>query len=432
MKAKEIAAALTRDAKLGLVERHEINSLLYGELESEVTRDGDFAWSLSRTEPEESPLSANQVEAEKPPLIRAVQCLRSGLPPGEMLRHVTVGADRLLEPIEALLKSDAVPRWIWVKGNYGEGKSHTLSLAREVALGEGFAVCHLSADATSAALNHPQRFLPLLLSSLEVPGIGLRGYQHLLEAALKKPAMATIVRSITRNELARSRKVDLEAGYQLDCIVASHRSGNLESLHERIVIVSHHLCGESIAHRQGTADTRELVYSLMRVAAGVIAAMKHSGILILLDEVESVYTKLHNSRSRTAAARVLSALCEGPAFPDCRVVLAVTPDAIGRFEVDRDELLADGQCIAEEPLNTWVRRLDGVSSIDCLPLSRDDRLELLARVRSLYERLYGHQETGAGLSRLMNTWAAAELPVRLLVRQMVDHLDTVRFSAVAD
>ena len=113
--------------------------------------------------------------------LRTLYRLRSGLPPAEHLDQLTTGHSGLLTFAARLLdgKTETL-RWMQVTGDYGEGKSHSLSLLRDLAHRRNYATCYLSCDGASFALNHPQRFLPGLLSTLEVPGIPIYGYEDLL------------------------------------------------------------------------------------------------------------------------------------------------------------------------------------------------------------------------------------------------------------
>src|SRR5437660_1712006 len=76
---------------------------------------------------------------------------------------LTSGRENLMSAVERFIASDAADRCLLVTGNYGDGKSHSLTLIADMARSAGLATCHLSADGTIAALNHPQRFLPQLL-----------------------------------------------------------------------------------------------------------------------------------------------------------------------------------------------------------------------------------------------------------------------------
>lgn len=71
---------------------------------------------------------------------------------------------------------------------------------------------------TSAAstLNHPQRFLPLLLSTLDVPGRAVQGYQDLLHELLDDPHATNAIACFVAQRLADTTALrrDLDAGFQ--------------------------------------------------------------------------------------------------------------------------------------------------------------------------------------------------------------------------
>src|SRR5687768_4414141 len=75
-------------------------------------------------------------------------------------------------------------RWIMVRGQYGTGKTYFLQVFRSLALSRNYASCYLCADNGSSALNHPLRFLPNVLTTMEVPQRLVIGYANLLRELL--------------------------------------------------------------------------------------------------------------------------------------------------------------------------------------------------------------------------------------------------------
>src|SRR5205823_7848388 len=200
---------------------------------------------------------------------------------------------------------------------------------------------------------------------------------------------------------------------------------------ERTIVL--HLSGQSIRHRPGAPLMRHFAYELLQTAIDLIVALGHRGLFLLIDEVESIYTKLPNVRSRRGAHRVLSALCESRPLQRCKVVLAITPDARRAFQTDIPLMLEANTDLQCEPVRQWATRLstDALITAACSPLDRPARARLLKQVRALYVRTYPHAQ-----KRLReHEWQgfvrdvlSRTLPVRLLVRQTVDFLDGQRYS----
>jgi hypothetical protein len=153
------------------------------------------------------------------------------------------------------------------------------------------------------------------------------------------------------------------------------------------------------------------------------------GLVLLIDEVESIYTKLPNANSRSGAYRVLSALCVGEELSDLRVALAITPDADRQMRADLPDLPDEGGL----PCETIGALADSAASraarIQCLLLTGHERKDLVRRIRLLMEAAYG--PIGVAKSawiEFVEEVAALEVPVRLLVRQAIDFLDAYRYG----
>lgn len=426
LKAREIAASLDGSDGLGRVERSEVNSLLYGELAGAVLCDPAFRWTLA------SGSAAGTLEpsgAGRAALLRAIMRLRSGLPPGELIRDVTVGFERFGEPLLEVVSAEPCRRWLWVRGNYGEGKSHALALARDLALSEGTAVCHLTADSTSAALNYPQRFLPLLLSTLEIPGQARRGLHEILDSELRDPKALGVVTSTVADHLRRERVLDLEtrrALARLEVLIEARETAHPD-FEQAIQVVISHLCGRTIGHKAGPG-ARELVYTLLRLVRSFVSRLGCAGPVLLLDEVESVYTKLPNPQARMTARRVLSALCSGPSLQGFRVVMSITPDALSALRSDVPSMSSEQTSLVDEAVADWASTIADAPTIECKPLQSRDRRELLAKIRCVYERAYGAQPVGSDWNDTIATIARADTPVRIMVRRAIDVLDTHRLN----
>lgn len=442
--AREIAAALRARPGLDKLSRSEVNSVLYSVLASQVNHDSEYRWSAVRRSAvvESSPAASvpsgggRSGEADKPSLLRTVHRLRSGVPPSERLADLTAGADRFEGVVGGFLqRSDGQPRWMVVTGDYGEGKSHSLALLREIAFDEGFATCHLSCDGASSALNHPQRFLPGLLGTLEVPGRSIRGYEDLLHDTLMSHGRAKQLKELVDRQLTGGRVAELEAVYHVSRVVSllERSDSGHDELDAHVEGAVLNLTGETIRHRPASPDVRKLSYDLLRIAIDLVRSIGVRGVTLLIDEVESVYTKLSNARSRRGAQRVLAALCESGELHGCSVAIASTPDAQRRFLADAPAMIVDDEDgMACEPLGAWARRLSSgaLVSVQCKRLDRIERVNLLARVRSLYATTYssGDYEPPANeWERFVGEAIRVDLPVRLLMRHALDFLDGHRY-----
>jgi hypothetical protein len=353
------------------------------------------------------------------------------------LDELTVVPERVLTVLGDFLSAGRDGRWLIVAGDYGTGKTHSLSLIRELGLRSGFATCYLSADGYGSTLNQPQRFLHALLSTLESPGHRGRRYEDLIHGILLDPNGVGTLRDIVGPHLVTGREIDREVNLHIELLAAAAgRPGAHDRSASSRERISYHLCGHSIAHRAGP-DVRTMAYVLIRIAQDMMVRTGARGLLVLIDEVESIYTKL-SVQSRPGAYRVLAALCESRFLRACSVALAMTPDACRELSAAIPGMLSDAVASPYEPVPSLARALaaGSILTLQCQPLTPEIRVQLLERVRNLYRRAYPGaldlDRFEENWSAHVERWAAREVPVRLLVRQAVDVLDRARYRFSAD
>ncbi len=360
-------------------------------------------------------------------LLQTVHRLRSGLPPIGHLSELTIGSDRLRSALLSFLDKRA--RWMVVAGNYGEGKSHSLALLSELARAEGYATCQLSADGALAALNHPQRFLPVLLATLEAPGRVSRGYGNLLFEFLSDDKSRQQVREIVRRQIIR-HLTRADAEHLARALADANVRNRPDSFALAADQIALHLSGESIQHRSATEGTRIFAYSLLKIALEILVASGSKGLVVLIDETESIITKLPSIRSRLGAYRVLSALCESPELVHCKVALAATPDALRQFAEEIPTMINELGSTPGERVQVWARTLrDGPPMLSCRALGLGQRGELLNAVQRIYSQAYeGAFRIGGLVAGADVPLASADIPTRTLVRSAIDRLDADRWA----
>jgi len=422
------------------VNKRVVNRLLYGVLRKEVEQDAEYRWSLRQSiyeTPEK--LHCNESSLVTPDFenhssLRTIQRLRSGLPPVEGLRRLTVGYENVFPKIDKILNpSKRRSRWMLVKGDYGDGKSHFLQVFRSRAHEAGYASCYLCSDAGNNALNHPQRFLHSLLTTMEFPKDPLLGIEYTVSNTALTPEGRNQLRGLCHHRGLPSRMPFRQVIEDLDFLdrcETRHAAAGL--MHQGRFRVAEELSGSTISHRSANESSRDVAYRLLRIAIDLAVEQGYRGVAFLIDEAESIFTKLWNSASRSGAFRVLSALCEGPLFDDCVFAVAVTPDAYRDmlFEV---RPLPSHQRLHEERMKAFAQNIkkENVPTIDCPRLSDGQRPALLDSVKHLYQEAYqGWQMDPSGAwSEFTAQLLQQELPIRIAIRQAIDFLDTQRFIA---
>jgi hypothetical protein len=441
-KARELTGALKEYLGRSDVDKRDVNSVLYHELTDSVACDPNFNWRIRRKEQAKGPFTDTELAGEKPldnseraGLIRTIYRLRSGLPPNESLEELTVGQGRLVPKLRSLFpaRANGEGSWAIARGDYGQGKSHVLQLFNELALSEGFAVCTLSCDGFNNALNHPQRFLPSLLSTLEIPMRQTYGYTDLLYDVLSDGQLSVRLHELTDLYLDNWSTLALEVRDCLDRIIQIIGQGSRnhsELWAECVRFVTYHLTGESIRHLPASPSNRNTSYMLLALARDLLVELGTKGLAITLDEIESIYTKLPNVKSRQGALRVLSFLC---LLKNCRVVVAMTPDAYRDLVGDLQHMLIDTQCLPGEDIESWAKTLKTgtVPIVDLRPLNGTDRRQLLERMLELYGRAYGYKASSAEFKesweRCVAQCVQPSLPVRLIIRRAIELMDSNRY-----
>jgi len=457
LKAKEIAQILRKKLRIYELQGTDVNMILYGELRGVAEHDKNFYWSLRRgvNTKEQIISDPGQAESGRPMVthpktnegneisdrgsrLRTIERLRCGLPPLEHLDLLTAGPERNISIIRKFLEGNMKRRWLLIEGAYGHGKSHYLTLIRDLANAEGFATCHFSADGYGTALNHPQRFLPILLSTMVIPGRNNQGYVDLVQGMLQDQEQAKKLNEIICRYIGPDtrRRPEVEIRELVSALVYWLGRKNVEDGMAHVMQTSNRvaylLSGESIRYRGATRDTRDMVYVLLSIARDVAMAGGGKGLTILVDEAESIFTKLHNSQSRMGAYRVLAQLCDSDEFRGCMIAIALTPDARRNLEFALPEIMAERR-YTTEPVDLWALGLSKgeVETITCRLLKIEEKEKIMNRLLELYRKTYSN---GTNLNINSKVWGtfvsrmiSKEIPVRLLVRQAIDHLDCIRY-----
>lgn len=105
---------------------------------------------------------------------RAIEALRFGLVPVELLGELTVGFAQLAEWVEGQLPSQHRDRQTFsqVTGPFGTGKSHMMAVIRSVARQNNYLTAHVEVDGVSVSLSDPAQLLCSLWTKLTGNALG--------------------------------------------------------------------------------------------------------------------------------------------------------------------------------------------------------------------------------------------------------------------
>ncbi|WAM30843.1 BREX system ATP-binding domain-containing protein [Caldicellulosiruptor naganoensis] len=101
--------------------------------------------------------------------LRVIESLRFGLVPEYYIDQLTIGFDQIKDVTEKILRKceSFLPVGFQVCGEYGCGKSHTLSVMRYIARKEGFFTLKVEVDGEGISLSNPSKLLNILFLSIQ-------------------------------------------------------------------------------------------------------------------------------------------------------------------------------------------------------------------------------------------------------------------------
>lgn len=336
------------------------------------------------------------------------------------LERLSVGYEsvgqRVTSQLVALSSGEDVPP-LFVRGEWGSGKSHFLAYVLMAAYAWRIPASRIELNARSAALNYPQRLYPVIAENLQY-GEDLLGLRALLLQWLSEPEvrrdLAAVVEEPSLAELAWPIRM-LNWRYENGDRVAFDDYGDWS------ILLGADLRWADYGYKRDKAMTR------LQALGVLFRHLRIGGMVTVFDEVETI-DQLSNYRSRLTAYSVLGRLCRMKA---AWCILGITDRFDRSVEADCARGLADSPVASEDArwfLKSWARGALEVFEppvID-LKLAR----ELAWRVARLYEEAYGTGPTDERvLERCLSDWRSnPSRNPRRLIRLLVYRLDISRAS----
>ena len=230
----------------------------------------------------------------------AVRRLRTGIVPSVELERLSVGLGGARNTIEnalsALIEGDW-PVGLFIRGEWGSGKTHLLSFTRRIAEIRGIPSTGTIINARSSGLTHPQHFYPNLMNNIRANGrIGLRSIiLGLLEDDEGRLRLHAFARTSFAGDLREPLLSLCEAWKDQDPI-------GLEDHHAWRILLGADLSWADYAYKRPVTLARISNILFLFRAVGLW------GLVIVLDELETI-DQLWNIRSRLSAYGVLGQLC---------------------------------------------------------------------------------------------------------------------------
>jgi hypothetical protein len=328
---------------------------------------------------------------------------------------LSVGYDNVKETVAVALAdlqhNRAEP--LFVRGEWGTGKSHLLSFIRASASSNGFVSARIDLNSRSAPLNHPQRFLPSLTDDLR--SHDCRGLRALLYKALEDPEARRRIVAYARSGAA----ADLQ--WPLCSLIYAYESG------ERVELDNHYvwrlLQGADLSWSDHVSK-REKALARLQAISLLCRTMGCKGLILLFDEAETI-DQLWNIRSRMSAYSVARRLCR---MLGIWCVFGITR----RFErtVDADWVrlpnVENVQADAATFLGDW--HAGRMRRVEPPPIDANSARSLVRAIIALYDSAYqGASLDERTIERCLTDWRRNPTRnPRLLVRLLIHSLDAHR------
>lgn len=362
-----------------------------------------------------------------------VYALKTGVVPHDGATHITVGRTSALRRFKSSLRQvgpDQMTRLEFIEGDYGEGKSHMLSLIRDAALSRGFAVASFAADFDSSALHRAKPVLRAITRSLELPG-------------RPEVGLTALVRNLSATKRFRN---DVDAVYQswtgswtiqrLLSIWPSGLRAFVEDPDEGdrllrwmggdeilITNVRWQLWDANVHPPKRMAITvNELPY-ILHGLGNSLHRLGFRGLVVLIDELENGLSARATPTQRRMGTTLLAQLCRGRAA--LMIVGAVTPAVYTTLW--GDSLYRDAAGIWKRDFDEVIHRLRGDAPIRIRELAAKDLIRLGEKVVGIHEAAFDWSVDGQlseeALLWLAHDTGAGHRPVRAYVRTLVELLE---------
>lgn len=420
-------------------------------------------------------MSSTKTSALTPTLARALlRSLTRGTAIPQGVRHIHVGHGKWLTAQLELLNEvaeDGFSDTKFVRGAYGSGKSHFLSLVQDHAREGGWMTSHVECKADGVQIDRFETLYPRVVTKLSTQSD--LGTTNSTEGEILDPVAQLLDRWTERTllkigvkDFGRDRPLDadmrlheeLQRGllrsslpYDFTSALAAYarasvgRDGEtqrnvsrwLRGESEKIFLPGHYLASRLGSHSRADVPLRPIgkgtASEVMRGLLWLIRAAGHTGLVLCIDEIEEL-AKLGSQRRQDQALQALREHVDhagGEAgFSHLVMYLAATPEM---FENERYFPRYDALATRIQPLGGSINWHAPVIDLDRTPLALDEMRALALKLWEVHRAAYGEgaasKVTADAITSLVDQVAASRFRVakpRLLTRLLVEELDRAR------
>lgn len=353
-----------------------------------------------------------------------IDALRFGLVPIESIYGLTLGLEPLRKfALETLPYKSKKPcsRVNVIIGEWGEGKSHAMSVIRKVAYDDGYVVACVDVDGKDVSLSNPKTVLYPILTSLKGKGLSISSpmFDLFKKASSNGHTIINDVRGSAR--MARlfgayqslSRRGLLEdTDYLLDMVLTASGEMTATDIKREIVSITKDRNDQylPIVPLIGArVDERGIDFVGALVGASLLTKMAgYKGLIITVDEYE-VENRFLTTKARDREEGVLEILMNYFANPECQNSESPLSVYFATVSQNDDEVASEDI----RDLNRYLMELSsksGGKKLRLIPFTRWDpqNEDLIALVRTIhYIYCYSYSHNPISDNRMMEMVTAA-------------------------
>lgn len=373
--------------------------------------------------------------SQGPDSIGLLYSLKTGVVPREGVAEITVGRTEPLKRIRSVLRAIRPNRKSgveFIEGDYGEGKSHLLSLIRQEALACGIAVATFAADFDSSALHRPKPVLRAVTRNLQLPTRPEIGLTPLIRNLSGTTEFRQGVEELygTWNDPRTSARRSEAFWFWPPGLMTSVRDPSSVALLSRwmggdnvpIAPVRSRIRDRCTPPQRMTVTNGDLPFILLGLANS-LNALGYGGLVIIIDELENALSGAAAPTHRRLGAALLAQLSRSHGA--LLVIGAVTPAV--RLTIQVDSVHGQIAPFWKRDFDAVLRWLRDDSLIRIQELSARSLVSLGERIITIHEEAFAWEVdgrlSGDALAWLAEGTAAGHRPVRSYVRTLVELLD---------
>jgi len=367
-----------------------------------------------------------------------IESLRSGIPTRDSTRNLISPFsslhEKLVKDLDVLANSQGIPQGRLFWGQFGQGKTHELTLLEHTAIDKGFAVSRITINRNLSGqrLDH---LYAKLAASIRTPNSNLFGVRHILDKKKLEDLQDSNIYNqdrYTHPLPALILEIYLRAIAEDQDLLYNALLGSQIPLTE-IKRIYRNCCAPSFPKFQERFAANKHSKSYFEVMADILTWCGYSGWVILIDELELIHrlTKLGRMQAYQNLYWLLN-WSNSSAFPiftvgavtDSLIGLWLTPQGQSKLpDTDLIPQLAEEKCGVEsgQALKCFF---DYARNTDrCPPLERmsqNDLINLLKRIAEIHGVSYGWQPD-VDVNSVIRSQGNA--PVRLYIRAVIEALD---------